>query len=514
MHFHPLHSRRRPAAQRLHLETLETRDVPSFGVPVNYALGGGTSGGGVVTADFNGDGRADIAVHRTVGGNAVSVSLGNGEGTFQAPRSSAAGTSWGGPGSLASGDFNGDGRLDLATANDVGTLSVLLGNGDGTFAAPRTLVLASIGLSVMAGDFNGDGRLDLAAGTSFGSPDTGESTLDLFLGNGDGTFGSRTSHVLPGGDYGREPYSVQAADFNGDGRLDAVTTNFDNTLTVLLGNGDGTLGAPALFSAGAGPMMTIAVAVADLNGDGKPDLAAADYNGYAGTVSVLLGDGTGGFAAASTYMVGENPSSIAAADINGDGRRDLITTCSDGTVKVLLGNGNGTFQVAMNYYAGGSPAGGAPYAVAVGAFNGDALPDLVAVRTGTNAANFSVLLNDGNWSPTRSPQMSIGDVTRLEGKRGQTTFAFTVILEFASAQPVTVQYRTVNGTATASSGDYAAKTGTLTFLPGETSKTLTIFVNGDSRREADETFYVDLFGISSNSRLSKSRGVGTILNDD
>ena len=103
----------------------------------------------------------------------------------------------------------------------------------------------------------------------------------------------------------------------------------------------------------------------------------------------------------------------------------------------------------------------------------------------------------------------------MEGKKGQTTlFTFTVTLSAAYDQAVTMSYRTVNGTATTSDSDYVAKTGTLTFAPGETTKTITIEVKGDSKKEANETFYLDLFDNSSNSLFTKNRGIGTILNDD
>jgi hypothetical protein len=113
------------------------------------------------------------------------------------------------------------------------------------------------------------------------------------------------------------------------------------------------------------------------------------------------------------------------------------------------------------------------------------------------------------------PRISISDVTRYEGKKNQTTlFSFTVTLSAAYDQPVTLSYRTTDGTAKASDQDYVAGTGTLTFAPGETTKTITIEIKGDNKREADETFYLDLFGLSSNSLFARNRGVGTILNDD
>jgi hypothetical protein len=495
---------------------LEERNVLSYLAPVNYSIGAFPDGAAVVTTDFNGDGRADVAVHHTSGSSPVGVFLGNGDGTFQPARNAAAGDSQGEPGSLAVGDFNADGRPDLATANDVGTVSVLLGNGDGTFAAPRTLVLPDpvIALSVAVGDFNGDGKADLAVGAMFTYTYPYQPYLYVYVGNGDGTFANPLTNALPpAADYSREPYSVQIADLDGDGKSDVVTTNFDNTVTVLLGNGDGTLQAPTLFTAGPGPMMTLSVAVADVNGDGKPDLATADYNGTSGTLSVLLGDGTGAFPAYRTYAVGDSPSSVAVADVNGDGRCDLVTTNSGGgtnTVNVLLATGDGTFQTARNYYAGASP-----FALATGAFNGDAFPDLAGVTNSSTAGNLAVFLNNGSWSPTQPRSISITDVARQEGKKGQTTlFVFTVMLEFASDTPITMSFRTVDGTAKTSDSDYVAKTGTLTFLPGETMKTITITVNGDSKKEADETFYLDLSGLSGNAVFTKNRGIGTILNDD
>jgi hypothetical protein len=113
------------------------------------------------------------------------------------------------------------------------------------------------------------------------------------------------------------------------------------------------------------------------------------------------------------------------------------------------------------------------------------------------------------------PRISISDVSKSEGRKGKTTlFTFTVTLSAAYDQPVTMSYRTMNGTATTGNSDYTAKTGTLTFAPGQTTKSITIELKGDSKREGNETFYLDLFGNSSNSQFSKTRGIGTILNDD
>src|SRR5262249_12671203 len=113
------------------------------------------------------------------------------------------------------------------------------------------------------------------------------------------------------------------------------------------------------------------------------------------------------------------------------------------------------------------------------------------------------------------PRSSISDVTKYESKKGQNTlFTFTVTLSAAYDHAVTMSFRTVGGTAKTSDVDYVARTGTLTFAPGETTKTITIEGKGDSKKEADEYFYLDLFGLSSNALFTRNRGIGTILNDD
>jgi hypothetical protein len=154
------------------------------------------------------------------------------------------------------------------------------------------------------------------------------------------------------------------------------------------------------------------------------------------------------------------------------------------------------------------------------AVNGDRLrePDESFVVNLSNATNAAIASGQGTGTiRDDEPRISISDVTKSEGRKGRTTlFTFTVTISapFGYDQPVTMSFKTVNGTATTSNNDYVAKTGTLTFVPGETTKTITIEVKGDSKRESNETFYLDLFGLSSNALFTKSRGIGTILNDD
>jgi hypothetical protein len=149
--------------------------------------------------------------------------------------------------------------------------------------------------------------------------------------------------------------------------------------------------------------------------------------------------------------------------------------------------------------------------------NGDRLPEPdKTFFVNLSNLNFGAIADSQGLGIIRDdePRISISDATKREGRKNTTSFVFTVTLSAAYDQAVTVSYRTADGTATTSDNDYVAQTGTLTFAPGETTKTITIVVNGDSKKEADEYFYLDLFGNSGNSLLTNTRGIGTILNDD
>jgi hypothetical protein len=198
-----------------------------------------------------------------------------------------------------------------------------------------------------------------------------------------------------------------------------------------------------------------------------------------------------------------------------------LSAASDQPVTVAYATADGTARVGSDYAAAAGtltiPAGQMTGTITV-PVNGDRLaePDEAFVVNLSSPAN--AVVADGQGVGTvvdDEPRISIDDVTRYEGKKNQTTqFTFTVTLSAAYDQAVTMSFQTVDGTATTSDRDYVARTGTLTFAAGETSKTITIVVQGDSKRESDETFYLDLFGNSSNSLFTKNRGLGTIRNDD
>ena len=272
----------------------------------------------VTTADLNHDGKPDLVVPN-YGDNTISVLLNNGNGTFAPAVSYATGTA---PSYVAVGDFNGDGKLDLAVTNtgDASVL-ILIGDGHGAFASGGTYPVVAGPFSVAAGDVDGDGKLDLVV------PNEGDTVVSVLRGNGNGTFQAAVNYQV-----GSAPYSVAVADFDGDGKLDIVTANLgDNDASVLLNRGDGTFRNAVNYAVGSFPAFVV---VADLNRDGIPDLAVANYADN--TLSVLRGNGDGTFLAAAGFDAGAGPLAVAAGDLNGDGAPDLAVADYEAGVTILL----------------------------------------------------------------------------------------------------------------------------------------------------------------------------------
>ena len=341
-----------------------------------------------VAGDFNGDGILDLAV-ANYGDGTVSILLGKGDGTFT-PAANSPITVTFDPESLVVGDFNGDGKLDLAMENSYynGVVTILLGNGDGTFTPAANSPITVGGPfetpgAVAMGDFNGDGIPDLIA-TNANNVGSDPGVMTVLLGKGDGTFTPTASSPVS---VGSAPISIAVGDFNRDGMEDLALVNFDgNNVTILLGNGDGTF-TPATNS----PLMVgsfpTSIAMGDFNGDGILDLAvtnSAYTSSTVGSLTVLLGNGDGTFATTggSPITVGGDPVSVTVGDFNGDGKADLaVANNSDDTVMILLGSGNGQFMLASN-----SPirVGDFPQSEAPGDFNGDGITDVAVANSGSN----------------------------------------------------------------------------------------------------------------------------------
>jgi hypothetical protein len=526
------------AARSLRLEPLEERRLLAFAPVASYDVG--LDPQAVVTADFNNDSLLDLAV-TNYSDNTVSVLLGNADGTFQAAISSPTniGLAGLGPRSLAVGDFDTDGNVDdLATLNN-SDVSVLLGNGNGSLLLQGTVGLpaypSSVGnvdqspRSVAVGDVTGDGKLDLTVtgstyyqtthgpyyypgyyGGSYGPYYTthghNNGHVNVLVGTGGGSFtqpAAEDVQLLPGA----YPISAVLENLDGDPALDlAVADYYGGSVQLLSGNNDGTFDAPAGFSTGWNP---VTVQSGDVNGDGIRDLITANYY----SASVLLGNGSGGFDAPKTTSLDSYPYSLAVGDINDDGKLDLVTSSNHyyygytGRVNVLLGHGNGSFATAISHVL---DEGTFAVGVAVGDLDGDDLLDVAVANSIAGAGQVTVLINAGDFAlPTT---FSIGDVTVTEGNAGTVAAVFTVTRSGNLGSAVSVNYGTANGGALAPS-DYLADAGTVTFAANQTTKTITILVNGDVTDEFDQSFYVNL-SPSSGVVFADGQGMGTILDND
>jgi hypothetical protein len=360
----------------------------------------------VAVADFNGDHTPDLAVANclsamTPDGNTVTRSdvrilLGDGSGNFRrgpAPPLPAGAQTC----SLAAVDFNGDGSPDLAVAISSGTAAaIMLGDGSGHFRAPpgSPVPVGGSPTSVVAADVNGDGRPDLVVPVA--DPASGRITgIEILLGDGSGGFteapGSPIS-ILAG-----SALSVAVADFDGDGKPDLAVANTQrNEILILRGNGTGRFGPPVVVAAARGPR---ALAVGDFDRNGKPDLAAVVTNG----VAILLGDGSGAFHPAPGSPVPGAGDALAVADLNGDGRSDLAVANAYGeAVSVQLATGGGRFRQAAN-----SPfPAGYPLRLATGDFDGDGKADIATLTGGApywpiGPRGSVVLLQTGSAPETR-----------------------------------------------------------------------------------------------------------------
>jgi len=301
----------------------------------------------------------------------------------------------GGPIAVAVGDFNRDGKPDVAVSHQYGSgIAVLLGDGSGTLGTPTFFAVQAVPKYLAIGDFNHDGALDLAV------PNYGSNSVSILLGDGMGSF-APAAH-FPAGD---GPNGLAVGDFDRDGNLDVVVTNTTAavpSISILLGDGAGGLGAPATFPVGFGG--PIGIAVADLNNDGKLDVAVA---GTEGGVSVLLGDGLGGFGSPTNLPTDGDATWVAVGDVNLDGALDLVAVNEHETdypaISILLGNGLGGFSAPTHFPTEG---GGENLYVTVGDFNRDCKPDLAVAKF--NHGSVGILLGDGSGSFQTPVDFAVG----------------------------------------------------------------------------------------------------------
>jgi uncharacterized protein (TIGR03437 family) len=349
----------------------------------------------LIVTDVNQDGHVDLlvgigspdAIGPDINSGQVAVLLNNGDGTLQGAQLYPAGNS---PLQIVAADFDGDGNLDVAAANQFGNPTVMYGTGPGKFGAPTTLQ-GNGSTGIATADFDGDGKPDLAISTSSG--------VTIELSRSGRTFQS-SSVALTGG-----TAAVVTADFNADGHQDVAAalgsgtgggSNSVSGIVVLLGDGKGGFGAPVMTQGISASFL----AAADLNGDGKPDLVAALASTFTSTgqttpgLTVLLGKGDGTFSTGQTLFTTYVVQRIQLVDVNGDGKLDLIVTIDDANfgnfVGIALGKGDGTFNTPTTVKTDFGPEG-----IAVADLNGDKRLDL-AVAHCCGATDMTYLLGNGD----------------------------------------------------------------------------------------------------------------------
>ena len=358
-----------------------------------------------IAADLNADGKPDLA---GAGGNAVSIMLGNGDGTFRPKTDVPLGMQ---TQAVAAGDFNSDGRMDLMVTLDTPqfSLALLTGTGTGTFNAPIFFPNTSgfDSPAITATDLNGDGKLDLVVMHTiacFTAPCRASRRITVLLGNGDGTF--QTPSEI---DVGTGPMAMAVVDLNRDGIKDVAIGGGNTELSVLLGVGNGTFTRqPVVTLVPGGDLFSACndIGVGDLNRDGIQDLVVPLGNGNGN--AILIGNGNGTFQVRSRIQIDETsaPLHVAVADYNRDGLLDIARTMGDGTnglLQILRGNGDGTFQAPTRYLVPPPVSSRGGIMILAGDWNADAKPDIAFVEGGAGTPTIDVLTNTTGGVPPPTP---------------------------------------------------------------------------------------------------------------
>jgi|GEM_PF-2255554 len=353
-----------------------------FEEPFNFSVG--TNPVAVFNGDFNNNKKEDVAVVNSAG-NSVSILLGDGLGGLLPGNILSVGNN---PTSVFSADFNNNRNKDLVVTNFAdNTITILMGNGDGTFIeqSDSPFSVGSGPQAVYSADLNNNNIYDLVVVNS------NDNTVTIFMGNGDGSFAEQVNSPIS---VGSQPQAVYVADFNADNKKDLVVANSgDDTVTILIGNGDGSFTEQINSPLGVGSQPQ-AVYVADFNADNKKDLVVANYG--SNNISFLLGNGDGTFAPAVNYNVGSNPISLVGRDFTRDNKIDLaVVNWGGNSVSVLNGNGDGTFGLPVAYAVNSNPA-----SIIAHDFNNNKTNDFLIVNSGSN--NVSLLLGRSSITGTRT----------------------------------------------------------------------------------------------------------------
>src|SRR6202166_1116764 len=456
----------------------------NFPSTASSSISGGNSPRGIVTGDFNNDGKIDLAVANS-DDNSVSIFLGSGDGTFMAQNLVAVGTS---PNWLVTGDFNEDGKADLAVVNSgSNTVTILLGNGDGTFMVHSSPGTGLSPFAVAAGGLHTDGHLDLAVTNSI------DNSVTILLGNGDGTFVAGTPVAVGSG-----PVVLVVGDFNEDAKLDiAVANESGNSVSMLLGNGDGTFKSQTTTPVG-GSRFPFDLIVADFNADSHLDIGAVNVT----DVAILLGDGSGALTLNSNPAAGSVLICGVTGDYNGDGFPDIVVADQIlGQAFLLPGNGDGTFGKAITF-----PTPSGSFSAATADFNGDGALDLAFTGIGTTKVSIFLQTLPVSLAPTTlafgnqaAGASSATQVITLSNNSGTTVNILAI--NIAGANAMEFSHTTTCGTTVANAGTC---TISVIFSPATFGAKLATLSVSDAAANSPQTLALSGTGTVTAQTISKA----------